>query len=85
MSSDITPSPLSPEELALRKKQVRKSVLVRAILLGIMVSAWWIVFVPDSIVTSDLKYILGVLAGLLATGFYLFNLRATLAGTAAKD
>jgi hypothetical protein len=85
MSSDITPSPLSPEELALRKKQVRKSVLIRAVLLGLMVSAWWIIFVPDSMVSSDLKYILGALAGLVATGFYLYNLRATFAGAAAKD
>ena len=64
---------------------MRKSVLIRAVLLGVMASAWWILFVPDSVVTGDLKYILGVLAGLVATGFYLYNLRATLAGMVAKD
>lgn len=84
MSTEITSPSLTPEELAQRKKQVRKSVLIRSILLGVMVTAWWIIFVPDSVVTSDLKYILGVLAGLVATGFYLYNLRATLVGGAGK-
>lgn len=85
MSSDQTPPQLAPEELAQRKKQVRKWVLLRALLLGVLVAAWWILFVPESMVTGDLKYILGVLAGLIATGFYLFNLRETFSGAAAKD
>lgn len=85
MSTEITPPSLTPEALAQRKKQVRQSVLIRSVLLGVMVAAWWIIFVPDSVVTSDLKYILGVLAGLVATGFYLYKLRETLAGGAGKD
>lgn len=85
MSSDPVSTQLTPDELALRKKQVRKWVLVRAMLLGVMVSAWWILFAPDSIVAGDLKYILGVLAGLVASGFYLYNLRASFSGTASKD
>ena len=85
MSSDQTSSPLTPEALALRKKQVKKWVLLRATLLGAMVAAWWILFVPESIVTGDLKYILGVLAGVVATGFYIYNLRETFSGAAAGD
>lgn len=85
MSTDITPPSLTPEELALRKKQVRKSVLIRAVLLGLMVSAWWIIFVPEDMVSGDLKYILGVLAGLIAISFYLYHLRENVFGAAAKD
>jgi len=71
------PSP-SPEELALRQKEVRKWVLLRGILLGALLAAWWILFAPDSLMEPTLKYILGVVAGLVATGSYLFNLRETL-------
>lgn len=85
MSSDQTPAPLTPDELAQRKKQVRKWVFLRAFLLGGLVSGWWILFVPEDLVSGDLKYILGVLAGLIATGFYLYNLRETFIGAAAKD
>ncbi len=72
------PQPLSAEELALRQKNVRKWILLRGLFLGILLAAWWILFAPDSLVEPPLKYILGVLAGFVATGSYLFNLRANL-------
>ena len=53
-------------------------VVVGAVLLGVLVAAWWILFAPDSMMEYSLKVILGVVAGLLATGSYLFNLRKTL-------
>ncbi len=79
------PSPLTPEEIRQRKKQVQKWVLLRAFLLGALVAAWWILFVPESVVTDDLKYPLGILAGFIACAFYLFNLRETFTGAAAKE
>ena len=69
---------LTPEERALRQKQVRKMVILRGVLLGTMIGAWWIFFAPDEVVGGEYKTILGVLAGVLATGSYLFNLRETL-------
>ena len=69
---------LTPEERALRQKQVRKMVILRGVLLGTVIGAWWIFFAPDEVVGGEYKTILGVLAGVLATGSYLFNLRETL-------
>ena len=69
---------LSPEERALRQKQVRKVVLLRGVLLGTVIAAWWIFFAPDEVVGGEYKLILGVLVGMLAAGSYLFNLRETL-------
>lgn len=69
---------LTPEERALRQKQVRKMVILRGVLLGTIIGAWWIFFAPDEVVGGEYKTILGVLAGVLATGSYLFNLRETL-------
>ena len=57
---------------------VRRWIFLRAFLLGVLVAAWWILFAPDSMMEYSLKVILGVVAGLLATGSYLFNLRKTL-------
>ncbi|MDP2881111.1 MAG: hypothetical protein Q8N89_05970 [Azonexus sp.] len=69
---------------------VRRWIFLRAFLIGLLVAAWWIMFAPDSLMESSLKITLGVVAGLVATGSYLFNLRKTLysQGTgapAAKD
>lgn len=69
---------LAPEERALRQKQVRKVVLLRGVLLGAVIAAWWIFFAPDEVVGGEYKTILGVLVGVLAAGSYLFNLRETL-------
>jgi hypothetical protein len=57
---------------------VRRWIFLRAFLLGVLVAAWWILFAPDSMMEYSLKVTLGVVAGLLATGSYLFNLRKTL-------
>ena len=57
---------------------VRRWIYLRAFLIGVLVAAWWILFAPDSMMEYSLKVILGVVAGLLATGSYLFNLRKTL-------
>ena len=78
MSTDLAPTPLSAEELLLRRKAVRKWVLLRGVLLGALLAAWWIFFAPDSMMERDLKIILGVVVGFLATGSYLFNLRDAL-------
>lgn len=75
MSADLEPAALSADELLKRQKEVRKWVLVRSFLLGVLVAAWWILFVPESIVASTLKYVLGVVVGLVATGGYLYQLR----------
>jgi hypothetical protein len=69
---------LTPEELAFRQKQVRKTVLLRGVLLGAVIGAWWIFFAPEEIVGGEYKLILGVLVGVLAAGSYLFNLRETI-------
>lgn len=78
MNPDQAPQPLSAEELALRQKNVRKWILLRGLFLGVLLAAWWMLFAPDSLVEPPLKYVLGVIAGLVATGSYLFNLRANL-------
>ncbi len=78
MSSESEIVPLTPEEQALRYRQVRKTVFIRAAFIGLILAAWWIMFVPESMMESNLKIILGIAAGLLASGSYLFNLRNTL-------
>ena len=78
MSIELAPQPLSAEELLLRRKAVRKWVLLRGILLGALIAAWWIFFAPDTLMEHDLKVTLGVIVGFLATGSYLFNLRDAL-------
>ncbi|MBL8429720.1 MAG: hypothetical protein JNJ95_07525 [Dechloromonas sp.] len=66
------------EQQTARLSTVRRWIFLRAFLLGVLVAAWWIFFAPDSMMEYSLKVILGVVAGLLATGSYLFNLRQTL-------
>ena len=78
MSTELPVTPLSPEELAKRQKDVRKVVLIRGFLLGLIIAGWWIFFAPDSLVEPGLKRILGVAAGLIATGGYYFVLRESL-------
>ena len=78
MTSELQQQPVTPEELALRRKKVRKVVLLRAVLLGLMVSAWWILFAPDSLVDPALKNPFGIAAGLIAIGAYLYFLRESL-------
>ncbi|MBK7414678.1 MAG: hypothetical protein IPJ38_05725 [Dechloromonas sp.] len=78
MSSETEIVPLSPEEQALRYRQVRKAILIRATFIGLILAAWWIMFVPESMMEGNLKIILGIVAGFLAAGSYLFNLRETL-------
>ena len=78
MSTELAPQPLSAEEVLQRRKAVRKWVLLRGILLGALIAAWWIFFAPDTMMERDLKIILGVVVGFLATGSYLFNLRDAL-------
>lgn len=78
MTAELPQVPISPEELAVRQKNVRKWVLIRGTLLGLIIAAWWILFAPESYVDPEMKNILGVAAGLIATGSYLFNLRQAL-------
>ncbi|MBS1141647.1 MAG: hypothetical protein H6R13_3100 [Proteobacteria bacterium] len=75
MTTDLEPAALTADDLLKRKKEVRKWVLLRGFLLGVLVAAWWILFVPESIVASTTKYVLGVVVGLIATGGYLYQLR----------
>ena len=74
---------LSPEEFKLRQEKVRRLVLLRGVLLGLIMGAWWALFAPDSLVEAPLRYVLGGVAGVLATGSYLFYLRETLFPKAA--
>ena len=78
MTSELPQTPLTPEELAQRRKKVRNVVLLRAFLFGLMVAAWWILFAPDSLVDPALKNPLGIAAGLIAMGAYLYFLRESL-------
>jgi hypothetical protein len=78
MTSELPQTPLTPEELAQRRKKVRNVVLLRAFLFGLMVAAWWIFFAPDSLVDPALKNPLGIAAGLVAMGAYLYFLRESL-------
>ncbi len=86
-SSESTQTPdrqvLSPEEFKLRQEKVRNLVLLRGVFLGLIMGAWWALFAPDSLVEAPLKYVLGIVAGILATGSYLFYLRETLFPKAA--
>ena len=75
MTTELPQTPLTPEELAQRQKEVRNVVLMRGFLFGLIVAAWWIFFAPDSLVDPGLKQILGVAAGLIATGAYYFSAR----------
>ena len=78
MSTELPVTPLSPEERIKRQKDVRRVVLIRGFLLGLIIAGWWIFFAPDTMMERDLKIILGVVVGFLATGSYLFNLRDAL-------
>ena len=78
MTSELPQQPLTPDELAKRRKKVRNVVLLRAFLFGLMVSAWWIFFAPEDLVDPALKNPLGIAAGLIAMGAYLYFLRETL-------
>lgn len=78
MTTELTPSEVSPEERALRLRNVRKWVFLRGLLLGMIIGAWWIFFAPDAVVDNEYKTILGVAVGVLATASYIFNLRTTL-------
>jgi hypothetical protein len=82
MSTDQAPASLSADELLKRKKEVRKWVVLRGLLLGLLVAAWWILFVPESVVASTMKYALGVVVGLVAMGGYLYQLRAVFQSSA---
>jgi hypothetical protein len=78
VTSELPQTPLTPEELARRRKKVRNVVLLRAFLFGLMVAAWWIIFAPEALVDPALKNPLGIAAGLIAMGAYLYFLRETL-------
>jgi hypothetical protein len=78
MASERPQPPLTPEEQALRRRKVRNVVLLRAFLLGLMVSAWWIFFAPDSLVDPARTNPLGIAAGLIAMGANLYFQRETL-------
>jgi hypothetical protein len=78
MTLELPQTPLTPEEQALRRKKVRKVVLLRAFLFGLMVAAWWILFAPDSLVDPAIKNPLGIAAGLIAMVAYLYFLRESL-------
>ena len=70
-----------PEQQIACHPSVRRWIYLRAILIGLLVGAWWIFFAPDSLMEPSLKMTLGIVAGLVATGSYLFNLRKTLFST----
>jgi hypothetical protein len=78
VNSELPQTTLTPEELARRRKKVRNVVLLRAFLFGLMVAAWWMLFAPDSLVDPALKNPLGIAAGLIAMGAYLYFLRESL-------
>lgn len=78
MTAELPATPLSPEEIIRRQKDVRKVVLIRGFLLGLIIAGWWIFFAPDSLVEPGLKHVLGVVAGLIATCGYYFVLREAL-------
>lgn len=78
MNTELPSVPLSPEELAKRQKDVRRVVLIRGLLLGLIIAGWWIFFAPEALVDPGLRNILGIAAGLIATGGYYFVLRAEL-------
>ena len=80
MTSNSPENPLTPEELELRRRKVRKIVLIRAGLLGALVAAWWIFFVPDALVGPEMRSPMGIAAGVIAMGAYLYFLRESLFG-----
>ena len=80
MTSNSPEDPLPPEELALRRRRVRMIVLIRAGLLGALVAAWWMFFVPDALVDPGMRSPLGIAAGVIAMGAYLYFLRESLFG-----
>lgn len=67
-----------PEKPTACHPSVRRWIYLRGLMIGLLVSAWWILFAPDSMMEYSLKITLGVVAGLVGSGFYLFNLRQTL-------
>lgn len=67
-----------PEQQIACHPSVRRWIFLRAVLIGLLVGAWWIFFAPDSLMEHSLKITLGIVAGLVATGSYLFNLGKTL-------
>ena len=69
--------PVAPESAACHPS-VRRWIYLRGALIGLLVGAWWIFFAPDDLMESSLKITLGLVAAVIATGSYLFNLRQTL-------
>jgi hypothetical protein len=76
MTSETDKEVIVPD--AASQRAIRKWIYLRAVLLGALVAAWWIFFAPDSLMEYRLKIILGIAAGLIASGSYLYNLRKTL-------
>jgi hypothetical protein len=66
------------EAPATTHRSVRRWIYLRGLLIGLLVAAWWILFAPDSLMEHDLKIVLGIIAGLIGAGSYLFNLRKAL-------
>lgn len=67
-----------PEISPATRRSVRRWIYLRGLLIGLLVAAWWILFAPDSLMEYDLKIVLGIVAGLVGAGSYLFNLRKVL-------
>lgn len=67
-----------PEKQTPCHPSVRRWIYLRGLMIGLLVSAWWILFAPDSLMEYGLKVTLGIVASLVGSGFYLFNLRHTL-------
>lgn len=67
-----------PEFSPAARRSVRRWIYLRGLLIGLLVAAWWILFAPDSLMEHDLKIVLGIVAGLVGAGSYLFNLRKVL-------
>jgi hypothetical protein len=67
-----------PEAPATAHPSVRRWIYLRGLLIGLLVAAWWILFAPDSLMERELKVVLGIVAGLIGAGSYLFNLRKAL-------
>ena len=78
MTEHTEQTPLSPDELTRRLKQVRKVVYIRGSLLGLIVACWWVFFAPESVVDGRTKNVMGVLAGMIASGAYFFMLRESI-------
>jgi len=78
MSTELPVTPLSPEERIKRQKDVRRVVLIRGFLLGLIIAGWWIFFAPEALVDPLMKTPMGIAAGLIAMGAYLYFLRGAL-------